>query len=145
EDRAVIGAGQGEAGRQDPQAQRHQGQKGQFLEIPFPGAVTLGDFHIVLELGGGAHSETFPAANSTTQNRTARTIGPQTAIWAIRLADLISSPLPASLIRWRAPFSRKENSTSVRPNQMNRPNGEPEKAATEAKASGPEATAATQP
>ncbi|MDT4865092.1 hypothetical protein FQZ97_998780 [compost metagenome] len=61
------------------------------------------------------------------------------------MADLRSRPAPASLIRWRAPFSRKANSTHVRPNQMNRPNGEPEKAATAAKASGPEAAAATQP
>ncbi|MCY1543863.1 hypothetical protein D9M68_797000 [compost metagenome] len=61
------------------------------------------------------------------------------------MADLRSRPAPASLIRWRAPFSRKANSTQVRPNQMNRPNGEPEKAATAAKASGPEAAAATQP
>ena len=49
---------------------------------------------------------------------------------AIRLADFRSRPLPASLIRWRVPFSRKENRTSDRPNQMNRPNGEDEQART---------------
>ncbi|MNN66019.1 hypothetical protein D3C81_1815660 [compost metagenome] len=85
---------------------------------------------MVLELGGGAHSETFPAANRTTQNSTVTTRGPQTAILAIRLADFRSRPLPASLIRWRAPFSRKEKTTSDRPNQMKRPNGEAEQAAT---------------